>query len=329
MAHSKALKKALRLKDIMTLKYPRLTSQAILSPMVDINDVAFRMLCKKYGAGITYTQMVSATAAARQDKAALRPVDVVPEEKPYGIQIFGQDTSEMVKAVKFIEKTYEPTVIDLNMGCPSSKILQQGAGAALLIKTEKVGEIVKACSSAINTPFTVKIRLGPDEHKIVALEVAKMCEQNGAAALAVHGRTIKQGYSGKADWSIIKQVKESISIPVIGNGDVSTPMDCQRMLSQTGCDFVMIARAAMKSPIIFQQINDYFKTKEYDKTDDPSRLKMINKYLDLADQYKVDFTRVKIHMQHFTTGMSGGAAMRNKINFAKNVGDVRKILNLA
>jgi tRNA-dihydrouridine synthase B len=308
------------------MKYPKVEGKAVLSPMVDINDIAFRMLCKYYGCGLTYTQMVNATLVSREVKSTLGIIDVIPEEKPYGIQLFGQDAEEISKAAKFIEKTYSPAVIDLNLGCPARNIMAQGAGSALLIKPEKIGEIVKATSSSIKTPFTVKIRLGQDEKSIVALDVAKICEDNGAAALAVHGRTAKQGYSGKADWSMIKKVKEHVSIPVIGNGDVDSPEAAKKMLDETGCDYVMVGRGAMKGPIIFSQIKDYLETGKYTKTTGESKKEMVQRYFDLAVKFNIAPERVKIHAQHFTVGMQGGAVLRNKLSTAKTFEEIRKIL---
>ncbi len=308
------------------MQFPKLKTKALLSPMVDINDIAFRLLCKKYGCELTYTQMISTTSIVRQDPSFLKTMDLIPEEKPYAIQLFGQDPDEIVKAALFMEEKYQPSVIDLNMGCPAHRIVKQGAGSALLIKPQKVAEIVKKVSSKLNTPFTVKIRLGEDEKKIVALDVAKICEQNGAAALAVHGRTVKQGYSGKSDWSMIKLVKDSVSIPVIGNGDIVTPLDAKRMLDETGCDYFMIARGAMKMPFIFRQVNQYLSTGKYDEFTSIEKKKMILSYFELAQKHNVEFERVKVHSQHFTVGEEGGGKLRDQITHSKSIDEIRKIL---
>ena len=308
------------------MDFPRLKTKAILSPMTDINDVAFRLLCREYGCELTYTQMVNSTAAAMRDKAVLKVVDIVEGESPFGIQIFGQDPDEIARAAKFIEEAYAPAVIDLNVGCPSGKVMSLGAGSALLITPEKIGKIVKACSRALKTPFTVKIRLGIDDKNLVAVEVAKICEASGAAAVAVHGRTMKQGYSGKADWSMIKQVKEAVKIPVIGNGDVNTPEDARRMLEQTGCDYVLIGRAAMKGPLVFRAINDYLETGKLTRITRDDKMQMIKRYIELAEEYGVGAERVKIHCQHFTVGMQGGAQIRGKLSYAKTIAQIREIM---
>jgi tRNA-dihydrouridine synthase B len=311
------------------MKFPNLARKALLSPMADINDVAFRMLCKEYGCALTYTQMVSANLAAKKNKSTLSIIDVIPEEKPYGIQLFGQDAVEISNAAIFIEEEYSPAVIDLNMGCPARKIMSQGSGSALLIKPEKIAQIVKKTSSSINTPFTVKIRLGQSEKNITAFEVAKICEDNGAAALAVHGRTAEQGYSGKADWSMIKQIKDTVSIPVIGNGDINTPEDAKRMLEETNCDFFMLARAAMKGPFVFKQINDFLERGSFEKTNSRMKNKMVVRYVELAEKLNIPYERVKIHAQHFTTGDSGGSVVRDKLSTAKSIEEIIIIIGLS
>jgi nifR3 family TIM-barrel protein len=311
------------------MNFPQLSSKTILAPMAGVNDVAFRLLCKEYGCGMVFSEMISAAAISRHNQAAIRLLDFRKEnEHPYGIQLFGQTAEHIVKAAKFVEQKYKPDVIDFNLGCPARQIIKQGAGCALLLRKNRVQEIVSACNKVLKTPFTVKIRSGMDSKHIVAVEIAKLCEEAGACAITVHPRTMKQAYSGKADWSIIKNVKENVNVPVIGNGDVFTPPDAERMLDQTGCDYVMIGRTAMKSPLIFQQINDYFRKKSFKQTDDNARLKMIKKYLFLAEKHGVSFFRVKLHCQHFTTGIKGSAEMRNRISTSKDADELRKILSI-
>jgi len=308
------------------MNYPKLSSKTILAPMAGVNDAAFRLLCKEYGCGMTFSEMVSSAALSRNNQSALRIMDFVKGEHPFGIQLFGQSPEHFVKSAKLAEELHKPDVIDINLGCPARQIVKQGAGCALLSRKSRIKEIVEACVNNLTTPVSVKIRSGLDNNHIVAVEIAKLCEQAGAKAITVHPRTMKQAYSGKADWSIIKKVKDNVGIPVIGNGDVFSPVDAQGMIEQTGCDYVMIGRAAMKSPIIFQQINDYFRKRKYVQTDDEARLKMIKKYLFLAEKHGVSFFRIKLHCQHFTAGMKSSAALRNRISTSKDVDELRRIL---
>jgi tRNA-dihydrouridine synthase B len=310
------------------MKYPKLSSKTILAPMAGVNDVAFRLLCREYGCGLTFSEMISAAALSRNNKAAIRLIDYNTEEKDFAIQLFGQSTEQIVKAAKLMEADYRPVIIDFNMGCPAAKIIKQGSGCALLARKSRIQEIIKATSKAISIPFSVKIRSGLDSNHIVAVEIAKLCEQAGAAAITIHPRTMKQAYSGKADWKIIKAVKEAVKIPVIGNGDIFTPIDAQNMLEQTGCDYIMIGRAAMKSPMVFQQINDYLRKRHFKQVDDDARMKLIKKYLYLAEKNQASFFRMKLHCQHFTAGMKGAAEIRNQISTCKDIAGLRKILKI-
>ncbi|MBN2459870.1 tRNA dihydrouridine synthase DusB [Candidatus Woesearchaeota archaeon] len=313
------------------MNYPKLPSKAILAPMEGINDSAFRILCGQFGCGMVFSEMVSAHALARHNQAAIKLLDLnshAADERPFGVQLFGQDPEQIVKAALFVEEKYSPDVIDFNLGCPASQIVKQGAGCALLLRKSRIKEIVEACVAKLNTPFSVKMRSGVDSKHIVALEVARICEAAGACAITVHPRTMKQAYSGKADWQVIKQIKEAVGIPVIGNGDIFAPEDAERMMRQTGCDYVMIGRAAMKSPIIFQQVNDYLRKHKYKHTGDEARLKMIKAYLFLAKKHNVSFFRTKIHCQSFTAGMHGSAQLRNRISLCKDEAELRRVLGL-
>ncbi len=231
----------------------------ILAPMAGVCNIPFRVLCKEYGAGLVCAEMVSDKALVHGNQKTFRMIDVVEEERPLSMQIFGADIDSMVKAAKIVEEHSNCDIIDINMGCPVPKVAKKAqAGSALLKDVNKVYEVVKAVVDAVSLPVTVKIRSGWDDHSINAVEVAKMCEKAGCKAIAVHGRTRAQMYEGKADLDIIRQVKEAVNIPVIGNGDVMDIESARRMFEVTGVDAIMIGRGTLGNPFIFEDLNAYF-----------------------------------------------------------------------
>lgn len=302
--------------------FPKLPSDTILAPMAGVTDVAFRLLCKKYGAGLTVTEMRSAHALARANKAVMKLIDVVPKEKPRCIQLFGQKPEYFVRSAKFLENKCE--IIDLNFGCPASQIIQQGAGSALLERPNQIQKIVQAVSSAVSIPVTCKLRLGINSHKINVVKIAQLCEQAGAAMVTIHARTQKQCYTGKADWSWIKKVKDAVNIPVCGNGDVKTIEDYLRMKKETGCDYVMIGRGAMGNPFLFSQIREYNKNGTYTPRSQKQQIEDFFAYLKLAEKYKVEFNHIRFHAMSFTKGITGSAQLREKLSRMKKVEEVRR-----
>ncbi len=230
-----------------------------LAPMAGVTDLPFRCICSKYGAGMTYSEMISAKGLWYKDKKTASLMRIAPEERPCAIQIFGSEPEIMAAVVPQVMK-FEPDIIDINMGCPAPKIVNNGDGSALMKNPKLMGEIVNAVAKASPVPVTVKIRSGWDDTSKNALECAKILESNGAAAIAVHGRTRQQFYSGKADWEIIRTIKNELSIPVIGNGDIWTAEDAKAMFDFTGCDAVMIARGAEGNPFIFKQTLELLQT---------------------------------------------------------------------
>ena len=307
----------------MSRKFPKLKSKAILSPMEGVTDVAFRELCKKYGAAITYTEFTSGTALVRGSKKSLEKIRTSKLEKPVAVQLFGKNFEDVVQAAKLVEKDFD--IIDINCGCPAWKVIKSGAGSEMLKNPKGIQQLVELLVKNTNKPITVKLRLGIDENSINIMEVAKLCEQAGASAIAIHSRTQKQGYSGKANWDIIKKVKESVKIPVIGNGDVFTPEDFKKRLEESKVDYILIARGALGNPYIFKQINDYLKTGSYNKN--PDKIKIFFEYLELAEKYNISFAQIKSHAVSFTKGLQRGSELRQKINQCKTIQKVKDILN--
>jgi nifR3 family TIM-barrel protein len=278
--------------------------------MAGVTDVAFRALCKRYGAGLTVTEFLSAAAIVRESERTKKMLVTDPSENPVAVQLFGSSEEEIVHAAQSIQKGFD--IIDINCGCPAWKVVRSGAGSAMLEDENKIHSFVAKLVDATEVPITVKIRIGIDAKRINAAHIAKLVEEAGASAIAVHGRTQKQGYSGTADWNVIRDVKHAVSIPVIGNGDVFTPENFQERLD-TGVDYIMVARGAIGKPYIFQQINDYLAKGSYNKPTMNEQLEIFDEYLALAKKYDIPFAQVKIHAQSFTTGQVGAAAFRGKL----------------
>ncbi len=297
-------------------------SPLCLAPMAGITNSAFRILCRKYGAGLVYSEFVHATALTKKTEYAVRMMAVADEERPVAVQLFGTNVEHIKKATQLLQDKAD--IIDFNCGCPAPQITKTGCGAALLKHPEKIPEIIKAMVSVSKRPITVKMRIGVDDKHIIAVSLAKAIEQAGASAIAVHGRTLKQGYSGKADWTIIKKVKEAVHIPVMGNGDVFDEESAQKMFKETGVDAVMIGRAAMGNPFIFSRINHYLKTGK--KIEQKNPIALFLEYLKVCENTDVKFSTLKMHASYFTKGIVGGAQLRQKIAQTKNIEELRKLV---
>jgi tRNA-dihydrouridine synthase B len=315
----------------MANKFPKLSGKLILAPMHEITNVAFRLMCKNYGASLVSTELLSANALARENKAILDLAFTIPLEKPIACQLFTQNSESMVKAAKIVEKDFD--IIDINLGCPSKKIMAQGSGGALLKRKNKIHELVHETNNAVRIPVTVKLRSGIDKNNINAVDIAKICENAGASAITIHARTVEQGYSGKADWNLIKEIKKSVKIPVIGNGDVFTPEDAKKMLEETNCDYIMIGRGAIGNPFIFKQINHFLKTGEIINQTKEEKIKDYFEYIELTKGFDIfSIKDAKLRAQEFTKGLQGSVKLRRELNRIKDyemiLGQLERLKNI-
>ncbi len=288
-----------------------------LAPMAGIADRAFRELCINFGAGYTVTEMVSSKGLTMGDKKSSELLTLGEIENPAGAQIFGDDPQIMAEAAKKC-LDFRPQIIDINMGCPAPKIAMNGGGASLMKNPKLAGEIVKAVSEAVPVPVTVKIRKGWDDESVTAVELAQIAEQNGASAITVHGRTRTQMYSGKVDYDIIAKVKKAVSIPVIGNGDITDEQSATIMLEKTNCDAIMIGRGALGNPWLFRRINAYLsECRVLPDVGINEKMVVMLKHIQKIIEYKGEYTAMREarhHAAYYTKGIRGGAALRKEIS---------------
>ena len=306
-----------------------LENRYILGPMAGVTDLPFRLLCREQGAGLLCMEMVSAKAIYYNNRNTESLLEIHPDERPVSLQLFGSDPKIMSEMAKRIEE--RPfAILDVNMGCPVPKVVKNGEGSALMKNPKLVYEIVSALVKAIDKPVTVKIRKGFDDDHVNAVEIAKIIEEAGAAAVAVHGRTREQYYSGKADWNIIRQVKEAVSIPVIGNGDVTSPQKADELVRQTGCDGVMIARGAQGNPWIFSELTQWEETGELPLRPDKDEIrKMMLRHARLQLEYKGEFSGIREMRKHvawYTKGLKGAARLREKVNAVESLEELENLL---
>ena len=307
-----------------------LAGRLVLAPMAGVTDRAFRQICREHGAALTVTEMVSTKALCYQDKKTPALLSLAADEHPAAAQIFGHEPETMAEGARIARAVSGCDIIDINMGCPAPKIANNGDGAALMRDPALAARVIEAVVSAVDVPVTVKFRKGFDDDHVNAVEIAKIAESCGVAAVAVHGRTREQYYSGRADWDIIRQVKEAVKIPVIGNGDIFEPQDAKRMLEETGCDGLMIGRGARGNPWIFKRIQHYLETGEVLPPPGPVEVgEMILRHTRIHVAFKGEYIGMKEMRKHiawYTAGLPHSSSIRRECNMLETEEELVELL---
>ena len=311
---------------------PYFSSKAFLAPMAGVSDPALRLMCKKMGAGLVVTELTSVNAiVAKQKKLQSQMKDITEfiefsqDERPLSIQLFGSDIVALEKAAKIVEPFFD--IIDYNMGCTAPPITKQMACGALLQNSSLTQEIFKTLVNSVKRPISLKMRIGVNEsNKLLFQDIAKIAEREGIQMITLHPRTVSQGYSGHSDWDMIKKLKQIVSVPVIGNGDITSPEIAKKVLDYTGCDYVMIGRGAMGNPFIFEQINDYLDYGRYKQYSIHDRLYAFVQYIEATSKYNIRFVNIKQQAIRFTKGVVGGSVLRKRLSAANNIDELTKLL---
>ena len=310
----------------------KIDNRIVFAPMAGISNISYRKIIKEMGAGLIYSEMISNMGIVYNNKKTIDLLKIDENERPIAIQIFGSDVDSFVKAAKYVEDNIHPDIIDINMGCPVPKVaLKSQAGSALLKNPDKIYEIVKAVKDNTQTPISVKIRSGWDENHINAIEVGKLIEKAGASLIAIHARTRSQGYSGEANWNIIKELKENVNIPVIGNGDIKTIEDAKRMLDETGCDAIMIGRASLGNPWFIKQCVEYVENGNIiDKPTYEERLNMIKRHFELLSENTTErqaLLEIRTHALWYIKYLPNNKEYKNRFNQAKTKEELYSLID--
>ena len=314
---------------------PKFSSRAFLAPMAGVSDPALRLQCKRMGAGLVVTEFTSIHSIIAKEKqlradnkTIQKFLEYSEEERPLSVQLFGSDVVALGQAAKIVEPFFD--IIDYNMGCPAPHITSQMAGGALLQEANLTGQIFDTLVAAVKKPITLKIRSGiTPASRHLFRDIAGIAQDCGIQMITLHPRTVSQGYSGQADWSLIRELKEITSIPIVGNGDITTPEDAALMIEETGCDYVMVGRGAMGNPFLFEQINDYLRTGTYHVYTLEDKLDAFFEYLELSKNFRIKFANIKNQAVRFTRGLVGATKLRSKIMLTKNQEELQGVMRAA